>query len=56
MPTNNPVVQTVMKPETYDKLTKIAENNNLSISKLASIIIEQYVNKEKEIILNLSAD
>lgn len=48
MPTKKPVIQAVVNQETYDKLKKEADRTGLSVSKLTSMILNNYVNIEQK--------
>jgi len=49
MPTKKPVIQTVIDEEIYKKFKNICEKEDRTESKMAAIIIKQYVEQyEKE--------
>lgn len=49
MPSNKPRIQALIREKYYKKLTIIAEEEERSISKIAGIIIENYIDQyEKE--------
>lgn len=45
MPTKKPRVQSILEPETYEKLKEICENESRSESQMIKLIIQDYVNK-----------
>ena len=45
MPTKKPVTQIVLEQKDHDKLKKIAEQENRSISNQGSRIIEKYIDE-----------
>lgn len=45
MPTKKPRVQSILEPETYEKLKEICENECRSESQMIKLIIQDYVNK-----------
>ena len=56
MPTKKPRVQSILEPETYEKLKEICENESRSESQMIKLIIQDYVNKyyAKDIINDLT--
>lgn len=56
MPTKKPRVQSILEPETYEKLKEICENECRSESQMIKLIIQDYVNKyyAKDIINDLT--
>ena len=45
MPTKKPRVQSMLEPETYEKLKEICEIEGRSESQMIKLIIQEYVNK-----------
>ncbi len=49
MPTRKPIIQTVMEENVYNKFKEICNREDRSESKMAAIIIKQYIEQyEKE--------
>lgn len=43
MPTKKPIIQAVTEQEIYEKIKKISEKEDMSISKTAGIMLSEYI-------------